>query len=418
MNGHFALVDCNNFYVSCERVFDPRLIGRPVVVLSNNDGCVVARSNEAKALGIRMGVPLFRIQDLVDYHKVAVLSSNYALYGDMSSRVMAVLHDLAPVVEVYSIDEAFLLLDLPQAWLQEFARRARERVYRWTGIPVSVGVAPTKTLAKVAGERAKKSPDGVCDLTDRERADEVLASLPVGDVWGVGRQYAKLLRSRGIETAKQLRDSDERWARKAMTVVGARIVHELRGTSCLALEAAPPAKKSVTCSRSFGQPVETPGELKEAVAYYTQSAAERLRRHRLAAGAVTVFVSTNRFSKSEPQYSNSATVEVAFPTDSTQELLAVTLRAAEKMFREGFRFKKAGVILSALVPSSPMTARMYGDALWQKSRRLMGAIDEINRKFGKDSIRFAAGGMRRVWKTKAERESPRYTTCWSDVLAV
>ena len=414
----FALVDCNNFYVSCERVFDPRLLGRPVVVLSNNDGCVVSRSDEAKAVGIKMGVPVFQVRGLVERHGVAVLSSNYALYGEMSGRVMEVLRDLAADVEVYSIDEAFLLLDAPAPWLAQFARQLRERVYRWTGIPVSVGVAATKTLAKVAADFAKKGPEGVCGLTDREAVDSALDAFPVERVWGVGRQYARLLRARGIQTAGQLRDADVAWARRRMTVVGARIVEELRGVSCLPLAAAPPAKRSLTCSRSFGRRVETLAELREAVACFTVRAAERLRRQGLAAGAVTVFVSTNRFSKAEPQYAASATAEIAYPTDATQELLAVTLRAAERLHRDGLRFQKAGVILSALLPASPITARMYGEPRWQRARRVSRAVDQLNRTFGPDTVRFAASGLKRTWQTKFERRTPRYTTCWGDVLAI
>lgn len=248
--------------------------------------------------------------------------------------------------------------------------------------------------------------------------DELLARTPVSDVWGIGRRYSKLLKSRGIGIVLQLRDRDERWARRAMTVVGARIVQELRAVSCLPLEIMPPAKKSLTYSRSFGRLVEALGELREAVACFTQRAAERLRKHGLAAGAVTVFASAGRFSKTEPHYSNAATSEIAYPTDATHELLDVALRLTEGVYREGFRFKKAGVLFAGLVPASPMTARMYGDEKWRRLRAAMKAVDQVNRKLGRDTVRFAVSGLKRSWQTKAEKRSQRYTTCWSEVLAI
>ncbi|HEX8771877.1 MAG TPA: Y-family DNA polymerase [Acidimicrobiales bacterium] len=418
MPAAFALVDCNNFYVSCERVFDPKLRGQPVVVLSNNDGCVVARSDEAKALGIKMGTPLFKIEHIVDSCNVAVLSSNYALYGDMSARVMDVLRESTTDVEVYSIDEAFLQLDYPSPWRAQLARKLREKLYKYTGIPVSIGLAETKTLAKIAGDVAKKETGGVFDLGVAPGREELLARTPVADVWGIGRQYAKLLNSRSIGSVLQLRDCDERWARRAMTVVGARIVQELRGVCCLPLELVPPAKKSLTCSRSFGRVVETLGELREAVACFIQRAAERLRKHGLAAASVTVFASTNRFSKKEPQYSNAATSEITYPTDATHELLDVALRLAGGIHREGYKFKKAGVLLAGLVPTSPMTTRMYGDEKWRRLRAVMKAVDQVNRKFGRDTVRFAVSGLNRAWQTKAEKRSQRYTTCWGELMCI
>lgn len=417
MPAAFALVDCNNFYVSCERVFDPKLRGRPVVVLSNNDGCVVARSNSAKKLGITMGAPLFRVRDIVDSNGVAVLSSNYALYGDMSARVMGALREVTPGVEEYSIDEAFVLVDGGQS-LAEHACEIRRKLYKWTGIPVSIGIAETKVLAKVANREAKRRECGVFDLTGPELKEEVLDSLPVGKVWGVGPAYTKALTSRGIMSALQLREMDVRRARRLMTVTGARVVEELRGNSCLPLELAPPAKKSLTCSRSFGRPVETLREMREAVAFFTERAAERLRRHALAASAVTVWMSTNPFTKDAPHYSNAATVEVAYPTDATHELLALTLAASERLYRAGYRYKKAGVMLAGLVPASPMTVRMYGDEKWGRLRRVARCVDEINRKFGGEAVRLAASGLRRAWATKFEMRSPRYTTDWDELVTV
>ncbi len=323
-----AHIDCNNFYVSCERVFQPAIIGCPVVVLSNNDGCIVARSNEAKALGIKMGAPLFKTQHLIEAYDVAVYSSNYALYGDMSHRVMQALQEFTPEIEIYSIDEAFMHLDLKDNCnARDEALKVKEKVRRWTGVPVSIGIAPTKTLSKIANRLAKKSPEaqGVLDLTPLPEQSAALEQMPVEDVWGIGPAYAKLLKAAGITTARKLRDADRRWIRQRLTVVGACIVEELRGVSCLPLEMCPSQKKSITCSRSFGSVVTSLEHLREAVAVYLTRAAVKLRRARLAAGVVTVFINTDRFS-GEPQYGNSVTFELACATDSTKELLEWSLK--------------------------------------------------------------------------------------------
>ena len=415
-----GLIDCNNFYVSCERVFQPKLRRRPVVVLSNNDGCIIARSNEAKALGLKMGVPLFKAQELIEENNVAVYSSNYALYGDMSHRVMEALQEFTPEVEVYSIDEAFMGLDDKDS--QSFHARGtniRGKVLQWTGIPVSVGIGQTKTLAKVANHLAKKDAglQGVLDLTPVDVQTEALEKTPVQDVWGVGPAYAKLLKAAGITTARKLRDADRRWIRQRMTVVGARIVEELRGVSCLPLEQCPSQKKSLTCSRSFGVPVESLAELREAVALYMSRVAERLRRFRLAAGVVTVFINTNRFS-TEPQYGNSITYEMAYSTDSTKELLEWALKGLEKIYRTGYRYKKAGVLLNQLVPADQLSRRFFGDAAFERSSRVMKAVDEINRKHGRDTVRFGAVEPNSRWQTKFLKRSQCYTTRLKDVLCV
>jgi DNA polymerase V len=414
-----GLIDCNNFYVSCERVFQPRLRKRPVVVLSNNDGCVIARSNEAKALGLKMGTPLFKAQELIDEYNVAVYSSNYELYGDMSLRVMEALQEFTPEVEVYSIDEAFMRLD-DDGW-PFHARGAdiREKVLKWTGIPVSVGIAQTKTLAKIANVTAKKdaSLQGVLDLTPADVQAEALEQTPVNKVWGVGPAYSKLLRDAGITTARKLRDADRRWIRQRMTVVGARIVEELRGVNCLPLEQCPSKKKSVTCSRSFGAAVESLAELREAVAVYLSRAAERLRRFRLSAGVVTVFINTNRFT-TEPQYGNSVTYELAYSTDSTKELLEWALRGLGQIYRPGYRYKKAGVMLNQLVPSDQLSRRFFGDATFERVRKVQQAVDEINRRLGRDTVRFGAAQPKGRWQTKFLKQSQCYTTRLKDVLWV
>jgi DNA polymerase V len=419
MSSVFALVDCNNFYVSCERVFQPRLLGRAVVVLSNNDGCVIARSDEAKALGIKMGTPIFKAARVVEEYGVAVYSSNYELYGDMSSRVMDALHEFTPEVEVYSIDEAFMGLDAIGGSTRDKGREIREKVKQWTGIPVSIGMAPTKTLAKVANRIAKKSDEaqGVLGLMDASAQTAALEGTPVEDVWGVGPAYSKMLKGAGVDTARKLRDADRRWVRRRMTVVGARIVEELRGVSCLPLERCPQAKKSVTCSRSFGVMVESLGELRQAVAVYMTRAAEKLRRAGLAAGVVTVFINTNRFS-AEPQYSNSVTYELAYSTDSTKELLEWALKGVAQIFREGYRYKKAGVMLNRLTPADQLSMRLFGDKCFERSRNVMKAVDAVNRRHGHDTIRFGVAKPDGLWKTKFLRRSPRYTTSLRDVLRV
>ena len=416
-----ALIDCNNFYVSCERVFNPKLHGRPVVVLSNNDGCVIARSNESKQLGITMGAPLFKVRDVVDQHEVCILSSNYALYGDMSNRVMTTLQEYTPEVEIYSIDEAFInLAGVGREPPSELATRIKERVRRVTGIPVSIGIAETKTLAKLANRLAKKSEkaDGVLDLTGSAYREAALERTPIGDVWGIGRQYTKLLKSRGIENALQFSRLEARWVRQRLTVVGARLHAELNGVSCLNLEAAPRPRQSVTCSRSFGESVHTLGELKEAVAMFMTRAAEKLRRDRLAASVVTVFIETNRFRTDEAQSADSATHELLYPTDSTDELLRCALGATDRLFRDGFRYKKAGVMLNTLVPASPLTMRMFHQDSWERTRRVAQAMDAVNRRWGRHTLRYGAVVTEGRWQTKAERRSPRYTTRLDELLTI
>ncbi len=420
MSYAIALVDANCFYVSCERVFNARLVRRPVIVLSNNDGCIIARSDEAKDLGLKMGAPLFKNQHLIEAYDVAVYSSNYALYGDMSQRLMEALQEFTPEVEIYSIDEAFMGLEpRPGKSFKEYGREIKAQVYKWTGIPLSIGISQTRTLAKVAQRFTKKMPEtqGVFDLTAPSEQESVLEETPVEDVWGIGPAYSKLLKDAGIRTARKLRDADRRWIRQRMTVVGARIVEELRGIRCLPLEQCPQQKKSVTCSRSFGVLVESLEEMREAVALYTCRVAERLRRARLAARVVTVFINTDRFSPG-PQYSNTITYELASATDTTDELLQWTLKGLGQIFRPGYRYKKAGVLLNHLVPADQLSKRMFGDMSFERSRRLSQAMDEINRRHGRDTIRLGMAQAGSSWKTKFMRRSARYTTCLKEVLRV
>ena len=411
----FALVDCNNFYASCERVFNPRLEGKPIVVLSNNDGCVVARSNEAKALGIGMGVPEFQIRPLLRAHHVQVFSSNYTLYGDMSQRVMETLDPFSPDLEIYSIDEAFLSLSgFTARNLTEYGRIIRATVKRWTGLPVSVGIAETKTLAKIANRVAKRTPDtgGVCDMLACPERDALLGRIAVADVWGVGPNYARLLNQHGITTALQLRHADDLWIRKRMGIMGLRLVMELRGVSCLDLEQCPAPKQSLTCSRAFGTLISTLAEMEEAISAYTSRVAEKLRREQLAATVLTVSLTTNEF-KEGPQYSNALTLKLPIATDTTSDLIKSALQGIRAIYRDGYLFKKAGVMLIGLVPVSQTQADLFDEQDRGKSKRLMSALDSINDRWGVGTLHYASSGFTKSWKTQFHRRSPAYTTDWN-----
>jgi DNA polymerase V len=396
-------------------VFNPKLRGKPVIVLSNNDGCVVARSKEAKALGIKMGVPLFKAAAVVEKHQVQVFSSNYALYGDMSDRVMTILREFASALEVYSIDEAFLEISAcqqPNAYCQQI----RKVVLQYTGIPVSIGIGTTKTLAKVANHIAKKHQEyhGVFDLTIGDSA-KYLAAIPIEDVWGVGRNYAKILRDHSIETALQLRNGNDKWIKQRFGVVLLRTVLELQGFACLPLSLQPAVRKSLMVSRSFGQPVTELRELTEAIATYTSTAAEKLRREHLVAGTLQVFVRTSAFKDSF--YSNSTKVTLPIPTNYTPELLHHAVLGVSMLYRLGDRYKKAGVILLRLGPETEIQGNLFvDDGDWERSRQLMQTMDSINEKRG--SLQFAAAGFERVWQTSATRRSPRYTTRWEEIPIV
>jgi DNA polymerase V len=413
----FALVDCNNFYVSCERVFQPRLEGRPVIVLSNNDGCAVARSAEAKALGIKMGTPAFQIKDLIRRERVVVLSSNYALYGDMSGRVDAVLQTFAPRVENYSIDESFLDIDDLPAGVGAAAlgHEMRATVRRWTGIPTCVGIGSTKTRAKLANHLAKIHPafGGVCDLRD-PAAQALLATTAVGEVWGVGRAYVERLALHGVTTAAELAALDPSLVRELLTVVGLRTVMELRGQSCVELELAPPAKKATAVTRSFGRPVTTLDGMREAVAFYATRAGEKLRGAGQTAGHMTVFMHTNRFND-DPRRSASATMRMIDPTNDTRELVAHAVRIAESIWRDGFRYSKAGIILNDLAAEGAAQASLFAVPTRLRDPRLMAAMDGLNQRMGRGTVFPAAAGVGRAWRLRAEHHTPRYTTRWSDL---
>ena len=417
----FALVDCNNFYVSCERVFRPGLNGRPVVVLSNNDGCVIARSEEAKALGIPMGLPFFRLREQFPDPSLEIYSSNYALYGDMSHRVMAMLQQFSPDIEVYSIDEAFLnLADCGDGDLTAYAQRIRRAVRQGAGIPIAIGVGATKTLAKLANRLSKQWRDanGVVDLTASPDLDSLLKAVAVKDIWGIGRSYARRLQAYGIENARDLRNADDRWIRRYLGVVGVRIVWELRGICCLPLQRQAPPRKSAMASRSFGRPVTTLTEMREAVAAYTSRAAEKLRRQGLAAGALTVFVMTNPFNADEPQYANDIIITLPVASNDTAELIAYALAGVEHVFQTGYRYKKAGVRLTELTPEHQRQMHLFDARDRERAQTLMATIDEINTQVGSGAIQYAVAGLQPGWQMRRSRMSPRYTTKWEELAVV
>lgn len=421
MQNAIALLDCNNFYASCERVFDASVRRKPIVVLSNNDGCVIARSEEAKQIGVTMGAPLFKVESLLSEHDAEIFSSNYALYGDMSGRVMNLLHNFTPEVEIYSIDEAFLNLEPRKHSLDNLAHSIREKMYKWTGIPVSIGIGETKVLAKIANKRAKKDDlreRGVLNLYRSEKTESILKETAVDDVWGIGYRSALKLRNNDILTAWQLRETDNRFVRRLLTVVGARIALELRGVKCLPLEQSSMKKHSITCSRSFGQTVANYEIVREAVLYFLTRACEKMRANNLAANAVTIFISTDRFRPVPEPYSNSATYSSISPSDSNQEIQEWATKTLAKIFKSGFEYRKAGIILSGLVPCETLTKRMFDDERFEQKHNLMRAVDEINRKFGKDTARFGGVKTEGRWKMKQTRKSRNFTTDWNEILTV
>ncbi|MEI8657305.1 translesion error-prone DNA polymerase V subunit UmuC [Vibrio sp. Hal054] len=418
----FALVDCNNFYASCEKLFRPDLKDTPVVVLSNNDGCVVARSRETKSLGIKMGVPVFQIKSEIQRHGILTFSSNYALYADLSSRVMRTLEEMAPRVEVYSIDEAFLdLTGIESAIsLVEFGQQVRERIGHWIGITVCVGIAPTKTLAKLANHAAKKYPatQGVVDLTNPDRQRRLLALVPVDDVWGVGRRLSKRLNALGITTALDLANASPRAIRDQFSVVLERTVRELNGESCIELEEIPPTKKQIVCSRSFGAKVTQFELLREAVCEYATRATEKLRKEQQQAKVMTVFIRTSPFKDNEPQYSNSASGELLIPSCDTRDFIELASHLLKRIWKDGFRYAKAGVMLSDFYDPGMFQPGLFDDVSTRSnSQQLMSVLDTINQS-GAGKVFFAGQGTKKDWSMKREHLSPAYTTRWDQLPRV
>lgn len=417
-----ALVDCNNFYVSCERVFDPRLEGKPVVVLSNNDGCAVARSNEVKALGIKMAEPWFKLERLAKQHGIVALSSNYALYGDMSARVMSILSTFSPKQEVYSIDECFLdLSGFDPRSLMAYGQTIRQTIRQQVGIPVCVGIADTKTLAKLANHCAKKrfaGKDGVCDFGrySDTQLSRLFSTIPVGDIWGIGRQITERLIAMKIATVEDLRTADRNKMRRQFSIMVERTVKELNGIPCIELDEANTPRQQIMVSRSFGQEVSSYDDLAESVAYFAASAAEKLRKDGSVAASLCVFARTNPFKEKEPQHAPSMVVPLGEPTDDTGRLVNAALRGLKAIYRTGFKYKKSGVLLMGLQPRNAVQASLFNDAAaLEKSARLMHVMDAINRRMGKGSMTVAASGTNRRWAMRRDCKSPNYTTDWDEL---
>lgn len=417
-----ALVDCNNFYVSCERVFNPRLEGKPVVVLSNNDGVAVARSNEVKALGIKMGEPWFKMEKIARQHGIIAYSSNYTLYGDLSARVMSILSTFSPKQEIYSIDECFLDLDGfdPQS-LMTYGQIIRQTVRQSVGIPVCVGIADTKTLAKLANHCAKKGlagADGVCDfgrLNDDERT-VLFASIPVGEVWGVGRRITEKLLTINISTVEDLRTANLERIRSQFSVVLERTVNELNSVPCIELDEAGTPRQQIMVSRSFGSTVTALADLSESVTYFTTRAAEKLRHDGSVAASLCIYVRTNPFKKDDPQYQRSMIVPLSRPSDDTTKLVQAALAGLKAIYRSGYNYKKTGVLLMGLQPKATIQPTLFDDPLEQeKSDSLMHVMDAINQKMGQGCVGLAASGIRQRWAMRRERKSPNYTTDWNEL---
>lgn len=416
----FALIDCNNFYASCERVFQPRLEGKPIVVLSNNDGCVIARSNEAKLLRIPMGAPYFKIEKFAKQHDVEVFSSNYALYGDMSRRVMQILATFAPDAEVYSIDECFLdFAGMPQD-LTAYGLSIAKTVRQCTGIPVSIGIAPTKTLSKIANRLAKKGlgPDGPVLVWQKTvDPEKLLAAVPVEDIWGISARLGARLRKLGIADALALHATDPRRLRQQFGVVMERMVLELRGVSCIPLESMPSTRKQIMTSRSFGERLTELADLRAAVTAFAARSGEKLRQQGLCAQALTVFIHTSPFETSKPQYSNAVTIAFDRPSQDSAYLIRCAARSLEQIFRPGYRYQRAGVLLPDLAPAGTEQVSLFAGEAEEagRSERLMQVMDEINRVYGRHTLRYAGEELSNNWQMRQRLKSPSYTTDWREL---
>ena len=399
-----AVVDCNSFYVSCERLFNPKIQKKAVVVLSNNDGCVISRSREAKDLGIKMGEPYFKVKELVKKNKVEVYSSNYALYGDISRRVMKVLKTFSPKVEIYSIDEAFIDLSfIDEKGVEDYGREIRSRVLKWTGIPTSVGIASTKTLSKVANHIAKKEKAGVIYLNTN--IDEKLKKFPIEDVWGVGKQLSKFYHKNNISNAYDLKNVSNTWVKKGTNVLGAKTAMELRGIPCIELQIDQEKRKNCCVSRSFGRKVKDLNELEESVITHCLNAAEKIRADDQIAKTITVFIRTSPFDKNRRYYSNSKTIDLAIPTSNSIELIKNAVKALTDIYKHGYAYQKAGIILSGLKDANQNDQNLLTPLLENKSKKLMKAIDYTNTKYGRYAISIAQAGLSKGWKMRREHSS-------------
>jgi len=416
----FALVDCNNFYASCERAFRPDLNGKPVVVLSNNDGCVIARSNEAKAVGVPMGAPAFEYEELFKKNKVHVFSANFALYGDMSQRVMSILSEYTPDLEIYSIDEAFLKLKGFEKYnLQTYGEEMQQRVSKWTGIPISIGIAPTKALSKVANRIAKKYPKETKStyiIDSEEKRIKALKWLKVEDIWGIGRQHAKRLKALNINTAYDFTQMTDSWVQKHLSIVGLRLKHDLQGIPTLDFEIVQP-KKNIATTRSFEKLYTEFDDLKERVITFAVSCSEKLRRQKSACNAMMVFIHTNGYREDLPQYSRNIVIKLPFPTNSSIELAKFATDGLAKIFKQGYSYKKAGVIVMDFTSEDNIQLNIFenSDA---RHIPLMKSVDRINALFGQQKVKLASQDIKKMWKMRQLKLSPRYTTNLNEIIIV
>ena len=412
-----ALVDCNSFYVSCERLFNPKIINKPVVVLSNNDGCVISRSTEAKKIGIKMGEPYFKVKELVKKNSVHIFSSNYGLYGDLSRRVMKTLKSFTDKIEIYSIDEAFIdLSHIEDKEIENYGKEIRERILKWTGIPTSVGIANTKTLSKVANHIAKENKTGVIYI--KEDVDEKLKNFHISDIWGVGKQLSKLYIKNGIDTAYKLKNISNSWVKKSTNVLGAKTVMELRGTSCIDLITHETKRKSCCVSRSFGKKVESLNKLKESITTHCLNAAEKIRNDNQVTRSITVSIRTSPFDKNRNYYSNTITIDLPMATSNSIELIKNAIIGLKKIYRYGYFYQKAGVTLSKLEDMELNELNLLTPLIENKSKPLMRAIDFTNAKYGRNSISIAQAGINNSWKMKREHFSKIDTASFSHLPTI
>ena len=419
INQSIALIDCNNFYASCERIFNPKLIGKPIVVLSNNDGCIIARSKEAKKLGIKMGEPYFKAKNIIEKNKVEVFSSNYSLYGDISQRVMETLSSFSSEVEIYSIDEAFLGLNGFENYeLKTYCNHIRQTINKWVGIPVSIGVGPTKTLSKIANNLAKKNSNykGVCILENKIEIKKALNETSIEDVWGIGRSLSIFLKKYNIDTAHHFSEMDRGWIRKNMGVVGEKTYLELNGVSCLDLDLVPSDKQSCCVSRSFSRPIEKLFDLEESISTYGSRVSEKIREEGLVAESMSIFVLTNHFNRREKQYSNSIKLHLPFPTNNSIKIVKRSLEGIRKIYRPGYKYKKAGIILYGLSRQNVTKGLLDYDR--EASDSIMQTIDKINNRYGGETIKIASEGIKKIWRMKRENVSPCYTTRFDELVEV
>jgi len=414
-----ALADCNNFYASCERVFNPELKDKPIVVLSNNDGCIIARSNEAKILGIKMGEPVFKVRDIIDNNNVYVFSTNFALYGDMSSRVMSLLSDMSPEIEIYSIDEAFINFTGVKDSVQ-LASKMKSIIAKSTGIPISIGIAKTKTLVKVANYIAKKqTANGVYALTEQPQIENTLKEFPVSKLWGVGSRHLQMLNSYGINTAYDFIQLNEEWVLEKMTIMGLRMQRELKGDPCFGIDAYPSRKKNIRTSRSFGVKVKSLQTIQESIIAHAARCAEKLRIENSCARYVSVILRTNPFSKSQDYYCGYKSINLDIPTNDSMEIISAAKILLGSIYKEGLIYTKSGVIVGDNVPADQVQLNLfYSEQGKEKRKNLYKSVDFINQTMGRDKIQLLGQGIEKKWKLKRENLSPCYTTRWTDLLRV